>query len=679
MIPVFAVDFEAYYDKKVSIKPLGTWGYVFHDEADAYLVSICGSDGTQFVGHPKDAPWEKLHGGIWLAHNYGYDGLVMKRLRREGIIPNTVWPLEEHDTADLAAYLGYPRSLKAAVACLFKTKLSKDTRDNMKGKRWEKMTPEFRAEVIKYAIGDAVWCLKLWQEHGHRWPVKERRLSRLTREQGWRGIRIDTARVERGIELMKRLCYLAEQKIPWIEEGGKALSYPRLVAECVKAGIPAPSSLAMDSEECEAWEEEFGVGSHAGLEALDEWETEHRKRYPWVAAMRTKRRCNALLKKLLTILTRVRADGTMPFGLKYFGAGITGRWSGDAGVNLQNLSRTEQFGDSWWEEEAKYVFPEEYARLKAEGPLEGVDLRACIIPREGYHFIPVDLSQIEPRVLWALAGDWASLELLKTGITPYEVHARRTMGWTTGDLKKTAKTDPAAKQLYQLSKARVLSLGFQAGWVKFITMAALYVDADVCEEIFSAPITENNIRAFEEYLSFCKQPTWNALWKKADEKQRIIYVNSWLIVSGFRRDNPKIIKLWKWLGARLETSIGEDLELELPSGRILSYRAVKVSEDGEITCKTPQFGKMMRGKIYPGALCNNITQGTARDVFAEGLLRLDDWLAGSVLWSVHDEAVTEVPLSVSPDQVVPIMAQAPEWMPRLPVEAEGESVTCYTK
>ena len=70
-------------------------------------------------------------------------------------------------------------------------------------------------------------------------------------------------------------------------------------------------------------------------------------------------------------MTVADPDGSLPFSLKYFGAIATGRWSGDAGLNLQNFNRE---------------------------PLHGVDPRRCLIARPGHKLLIADLSRIEPRV-----------------------------------------------------------------------------------------------------------------------------------------------------------------------------------------------------------------------------------------------------------------------------------------
>ena len=72
-------------------------------------------------------------------------------------------------------------------------------------------------------------------------------------------------------------------------------------------------------------------------------------------------------------------------------------------------------------------------------------------------------------------------------------------------------------------------------------------------------------------------------------------------------------------------------------------------------------------------------QGTARDLLAEGMLRLRD--AGfDIVMHVHDEAVLEVPEGVSSvDEVCGIMAHAPRWADGLPLRADGYECNFYKK
>ena len=153
----FAVDFETYYDKDCSIRTLGPLGYFAHPDFDAYMVSVVGDDGTEFVGHPKDFDWSTLDNNIVLSHNASFD----ETLYLFGITKGW-WsecsPAHWYCTADMAAHCGLPRSLKGASSVALGAEVDKETRDNMKGKQWESMPEDFKKEVSEYALKDSEPC-----------------------------------------------------------------------------------------------------------------------------------------------------------------------------------------------------------------------------------------------------------------------------------------------------------------------------------------------------------------------------------------------------------------------------------------------------------------------------------------------------------------------------------------
>jgi hypothetical protein len=634
--------------------PLGIDGYIAHPRFDVYLVSIVTSTGLEWVGHPKDAPWESIdkHEWEWLAHNSSFDERIFDSKCDDWKVSPYAKQRPWHCTADLCAYSGSPRSLALAAKHLYNEKISKSTRDKMKGVVFATLSPEKQEEVKQYALKDARTCLRFWNDLSPKWPDKERRLSRLTRQQGWYGVAVDTSRVERGIGHLKNLSWAAGNLIPWDEP---KLSHPKLVEECSKAGIKAPSSIDMNSDECSAWEEKYG------------------EQYPWIDGMRTLRRTNSLCKKLEVMRDRTRPDGRMGYAMKYFGA-HTGRWSGggggekqtkETGFNPQNLPRREMFGEQWFDEEGKRF--EQYRG-------EGADLRRCIIPSPGNHFLIADLAQIEPRVLWTAAGDEESLALVRKGISPYVAHAMMTMN---------CKPEKGTQE-YQLAKARVLALGYGCGWFKFLAMARLYIDEETIKNIFSAPVNRAQVEWFEIYLKQTKREDWNIMWAGASEELRTTYVNSWLIVQDFRASNPKIVKLWRKFSAALKTASADEkddfkLRIPLPSGRELVYDKVEQNEGEPVYGGwSTKYGRYQRFHLYGGLLVENAVQATARDVFADCLLRIDD--AG--LWTAlqaHDEAVIDAPLSVKPETVEQLMSQPPSWWPQLPVAAECSAHSYYTK
>lgn len=125
--------------------------------------------------------------------------------------------------------------------------------------------------------------------------------------------------------------------------------------------------------------------------------------------------------------------------------GNTGRWSGDGGVNYQNLPR---------------------------GDLFGVNLRKLIKAPPGKTFVIVDLSQIEARVTLWFAKDKTTLDMVAKGVDLYEAHARATMGYSDPMvLKDYDKKHGTAHR--QMAKVRVLGLGFGCGAEKFVQVARI--------------------------------------------------------------------------------------------------------------------------------------------------------------------------------------------------------------
>jgi DNA polymerase len=74
----------------------------------------------------------------------------------------------------------------------------------------------------------------------------------------------------------------------------------------------------------------------------------------------------------------------------------------------------------------------------------------------------------------------------------------------------------------------------------------------------------------------------------------------------------------------------------------------------------------------------NVIQATARDILAEGILRLE--AAGiPVIFSAHDEVVCEVNEDFNGGEVKRLMTIAPDWMKDLPLEAEFVESKYYLK
>lgn len=601
--------------------------YAAHHLFDCYMVSL--SDGTtSWAGHPRDVNWEALVGKTLVSHNKRFDWAVVTEMQRRQWIPNfsyAAW----HDTSALTSYLCNRRALDNAVEYLLGLKMDKSARTNSEGKHWPAdFTPEQQKTMLDYARKDAHFTWLLWDKFSNRWPESECKLANLTIQQGIDGIQIDTRLLDEYLINTHTIRQNIEKTIPWIAESDdeswgdfstKPTSTKCSAEMCRRNGIPCPPLKSEDLEAYEVWEETYSPSN------------------PWILSLSEWRSVNRLYKTFLIMKERLSPTGVMSYSLKYCAA-HTGRWGGDAKINLQNMSRTAY----------------EHSGMS-------IDMRKLFIPRSGKRMIVSDYAQIEPRVLAWLTGNTALLDLVRSGFGIYEAFARTAMGWTGGSLKKE---DPAQ---YSMCKAMVLGLGYGCGPDKFIKVARAMAGVDVTKD-------DPEFILERDYAT------------NQDVKRPGRGLTSRKIVAEFRERNPKIKALWAQLDDAFKRSIGEDFVMTLPSGRQMRYGKVR----GEIRIEPDKkTGKPKRSsvftadiggtryKAYGGLLCENLVQATAREIFAHGVLALER--AGiPILFTCHDEVVLETD-SVTVEDVKKIMEQTPEYVPGLPVEVEAKEVERYCK
>ena len=697
---VFSVDYETYYDAEYSLKKIPVWPYVYDKRFNAYLVSVAGPDGFLWVGHPSKFDWSLLNGQIVLHHNASFDALVTRRLQEEGKIP-AFSPVAVHDTIDLARYLKFPAPLKDVAKFVFKLPdlavAGKNAREKMKGVPVDRLMDD--PEILKYAANDALLTLRLWDEYSELWPEPEREVSRLNREAGWRGMPVDRDYVDRCVSGLQERLFAAERSIPWEWPEGKtplarkkiieqaqnevdeirplteaeqvALSvsfadtnaldrysnfelvtktlndlwgsakgreYPCAIIredgqDLLKRMMWYPSSFAQDDENCEAWEDRYG------------------DRFAWIGAVRDWRRQNALLQKFLHLQKYVDANGIYHYGKKYHGA-HPGRFSGDGRFNMENLPRKPMFCSEKYPEGTKDRKGRDVSG--EDVPESGFDLRRCFVG----DLLILDYEQIEARVLLALVRDEEQLELVRKGVSVYEAHAAKTMGWDGTDLKKKGETDPKLDKLYRLAKARVLGGGYGCGGPKFAKTAWTMAKLRLTDE--------EGIEAVKQY----------------------------------RADNPRVVKFWGAMDAMISKACARRLDcmtVKLPSGRIMRYwyprertvkKIVKDKTTGEskLVSFTGYFTMIERGasssyrKTYGANIVENICQGAARDILVDAWRALDAH-GYDVGVTVHDEFVILKKPGQSLEEAERIILDAGRnsWASFIPLGLESKESKVYTK
>jgi DNA polymerase len=139
--------------------------------------------------------------------------------------------------------------------------------------------------------------------------------------------------------------------------------------------------------------------------------------------------------------------------------------------------------------------------------------------------------------------------------------------------------------------------------------------------------------------------------------------------------------------------IGETLHCQLPSGRFLTYRALKHENvpvkniSGEVIGYSREL-TFARGygrqKLWPGMFSENITQAVAADFLRGTLVILEnecrDWMP--VRLNTHDEIVVEVEeqdAEKAKTELRRVMQRGFSWSAGLPLMSEEVCAYCYTK
>jgi hypothetical protein len=161
------------------------------------------------------------------------------------------------------------------------------------------------------------------------------------------------------------------------------------------------------------------------------------------------------------------------------------------------------------------------------------------------------------------------------------------------------------------------------------------------------------------------------------------------IIDKYRSAAAKVVQFWDLLGSLIPHSlIGGNVyqhkcltfkkgEIVLANGMSLLYPDIQIEQTKRGVQYHYAAGEK-RVKLYPGKVCNNVTQGTARIVMTDGMLRVDKRYP--VKGTVHDEL-----LAICPDReieegkawVKAQMVQVPKYLPGIPLNADVGAARRY--
>lgn len=339
-----------------------------------------------------------------------------------------------------------------------------------------------------------------------------------------------------------------------------------------------------------------------------------------------------------------------------WGAQKTGRWSG-RGIQLQNLTKTMEDLDR-----ARAILKTGNLELlemlygNLSNTLSGL-IRTAIVAGPGKELGISDFSAIEARVLAWFAQEIWRLKVFQGDGKIYEASGAHMFkipaSEVVGNIRFKAKTAE-------------LALGYQGGVGAIVRMETMGLKTGLLPE----------------------------------ERQPL--VNTW------RAANPRIVRFWYDLERAALLAVESPgrtykmfglvfgvkhntLFIKLPSGRYLSYVKPFIKNNSFDRPAVHYWGIDQDTKqwtvqdTYGGKLAENVVQGTARDLLADTMLRLDK-LGWCIVGHVHDEIITEITESDQRGEDNPyagalntVMSAPVSWAPGLPLAAVTTVSPFYLK
>lgn len=378
------------------------------------------------------------------------------------------------------------------------------------------------------------------------------------------------------------------------------------------------------------------------------------------------------IKKYDAMLRCICADGRIRGLFQFYGANRTGRWAGRL-VQMQNLTKNKMndrllaFARQWVVE----YDPEMITMVFGSIPDTLSQLiRTSFIAEPDCEYEICDYSAIEARVIsWYANEEWR-LQVFRKDGRIYEATAARMFGVP---IEHCTKGNPSYVAKYRdVAKIAELACGFQGGVNAFIRMVASQ-KVELPEEMFEPAIKDWRLA----------NPKIVKLWK-AMQKAAVLAIQKGVPV--------KISEMREYTGEKLVDidygvhfkMVKNCLLMVLPSGRSLVYWDAKL-EEGQYGPVVTYWGLNQETKqwqkidTYGGKFCENLTQATARDILANGLMNLDE--AGiPIVAHIHDESINENDeLWEYKDLVAELMCKKLPWMRNLPLAADGFTSKFYKK
>lgn len=383
-------------------------------------------------------------------------------------------------------------------------------------------------------------------------------------------------------------------------------------------------------------------------------------------------------------------DGRLMGQYAFNGAQQTGRFS-SKGVQVHNLARDfldyEANMIDAIHEGATY---DELARFGDDTPVSrklSLVIRPTFVARPGKVFVWSDFEQIEARVLpWLANTEEAERRLDVFRAVDNDPHKHDPERKVPDQYTRTAAqlsgldVREITKPLRQRGKVAELALGFGGGKGSLHSMGANYgmhFDDAEAQTVVDTWRQHNQwaVRFWGVHNQHASYGLWGAI-NQALERPGTFY------------ECGRVGYIY------LSDYLGGTLLCRLPSGRFLTYRAIRwerVEEKDDagavidVTTKL-RFGRgYVRVTLWPGLAAENVTQATAADLLRDVIVRVEydeglDWMP--IVFHTHDEIGAEVD-EADVDDAKAIFAEEMRrplaWTTGLPIMSDETAAYQYTK
>lgn len=728
-------DFETRSD--IDLKTHGAHVYFESPRARVLLGSFkIGEQRARWrFGEPCPAPLrERIEAGDMIAaHNAGFEILCFKWLNE-----HCGWPMPPIEqfrcTAATAAAMQLPRALgQLGEALDLKVKKDKEgmrliRKFSIPQKDGQFIEPEDDPEDFeRFHLYCDLDTETEAEADARLVPLSEteQAVYTLTERINHRGVRIDVQSATKALRIVEAAKVMLDREMAEVTNNAvrKCSEVAKLTRWLEDQGVPVESLAKADLEELLDFDDLPALARRA-LELRQE-------------AAKTS------TAKLGTMLKRTNKDGRVRGEFIYHAAGTGRTQSAgvnlnnlprprrifeDAHLRPDLLFSAIREGDADY---LRFLYGDDLGR-----PLHLLSdsIRGFLWAAPGHDLIQADYSNIEGSVIAWLAGEEWKLTAIRSIFQDPSIpdlYRQTAAGILNLPLEEVTKKHWARQAV---GKPAELGLGFQGGVNAFYTFAR---NGGVDLRTIAAPVLqsateEQKEKALKRYLANFKRNQ-----ARARELPQDVWMACEIIKVGWRAQNAAIAASWHALEAAAREAVENPgtiaeaarvryisrfgyLWAQLPSGRCLCYGNPRLKaqvwaevklEDGswsdaevmdrdeaehgerrgviriqgdtsdKVTGMTvnSKTKKWSRTALYGGLLCENNTQGTARDILVNGMFKAE--AAGyPIILTVYDEIVAEIPRDFGDLATFEkLICELPAWADGLPVAAGGYRSKRYKK